>query len=133
MSVYFGFEQPGISLPGTPALVLTVGGVLVKTVRRFFRLRFTTYVITDERLYCDLQLPRDERPEHPALARHARREDVKASRGARWDSGTATWARTDKEERAVDIPAIRDGPGLMREAAGALRRGANVAWLRRGD
>jgi uncharacterized membrane protein YdbT with pleckstrin-like domain len=132
LAAWFGVEDPTSFLRGTPALVLAVGGVLVQTVRRFVKLRFTTFVITDKRIYSISSFLETDARSIPL----ARASGVSVKQGVFgrvlgfWNGRIATYG---EEGRALDIPAIRDGEGLLREASTGLRRGANVAWLRRGD
>lgn len=129
---YFGFEEPGTILRGTPALVLGIGGVLVETARRFVRLRFTTFIVTDQRFYAITSFVETNARSVPL----SRATHVSLSQGifgralGFWHAHVSTYGQG---ERGLDIPAIRDGEGLLREMSAGQRRGANVAWLRQGD
>lgn len=132
VAAYFGVEDPTNILRGAPALLLALAGVLVQTARRFVKLRFTTFVITNERLYSITSFLETDARSIP-LARVsgiALNQGVFGRALGFWNGRIATYG---EEGRALDIPAIRDGEGLLREASAGLRRGANVAWLRRGD
>lgn len=129
---YFGFEEPGTILRGTPALLLGVGGVLVETVRRFVRLRFTTFIVTDQRFYAITSFIETNARSVP-LSRATQvtlRQGLFGRALGFWHAHVSTYGQG---ERGLDIPAIRDGQGLLREMGAGQRRGANVAWLRQGD
>lgn len=132
VSTYFGIEDPASVFRGSAALVVAIGGVLVETVRRFIRLRFTTFVVTDQRFYAITSfLETNARSVPLSRATHvALRQGVMGRVFGFWNAHVSTYG---KGERGLDIPAIRDGEGLLREMGAGLRRGANVAWLTRGD
>lgn len=131
-TAYLGIDEPGVVLRGTPALVVAVLGVLLGTGRRFIQLRFTTFVVTDERFYAITSFLETNARSVPL----ARMSGVSLRQGVfgrvlgLWHARIATYG---EGERALDLPAIRDGEGLLREASAGMRRGANVAWLTRGD
>ena len=129
VSTYFGFEDPGAIVRGSAGLVITVGGILFETGRRFIRLRFTTFVVTDQRFYSITSFLETNVRSVP-LAK-ATRVSVRQGLAGRllgfWNARIATYG---EEARALDIPAIRDGEGLLREVSAGMRRGANVGWLR---
>lgn len=132
VSTFYGFESPGTVFRGTPALILAVGGIMVETARRFIKLRFTTFVVTNERFYSITSfLETDARSIPLSRATHVSVRQGLAGRALGfWNARVSGYGR---RERGVDIPAIRDGEGLLRELGRGMRRGANVAWLRRGD
>lgn len=132
ITAYFGIEEPAAILRGTPALVLGVAGVLAETARRFVRLKFTTFVVTDQRFYAITTfLETNARSIPLSRATHvAVRQGLAGRALGFWNARISTYG---PGERALEIPAIRDGEGLLREASAGLRRGANVAWLTRGD
>lgn len=132
VSAWLGIEEPGALLRGTPAFVIAVGGVLVETTRRFVKLRFTTFVVTDQRFYAITTfLETDARSLPLSRATHVSvRQGLAGRLLGFWSACVTGYGR---RERGFDIPAIRDGEGLLRELGGGMRRGANVAWLRRGD
>lgn len=132
IGAYYRVEDPTSLLRGTPALVLAIGGVLAETIRRFIRLRFTTFVLTNERFYAITSFLETNARSVP-LSRATSvtiRQSVAGRLFGFWNARIDTYGAG---ERALDIPAIRDGDGLLRQARAGLRRGANVAWLRRGD
>lgn len=129
VSAYLGFEEPGAILAGSAGLVLAVGGVLVESVRRFIRLKFTVFVVTDERFYAITSFLETNVRSVP-LAR-ATRVSLRQGLAGRvlgfWNARIGTYG---EGARGLDIPAIRDGEGLLREVSAGMRRGANVGWLR---
>lgn len=127
---YFGFEEPGAIVTGSAGALLAVGGVLVETARRFVRLRFTTFVVTDQRFYAITSFLETNVRSIPL----ERATAVTIAQGF-WGTLLGLWrARVgtygENNARALDIPAIRDGEGLLREVGAGMRRGANVGWLR---
>ncbi|HVM45265.1 MAG TPA: PH domain-containing protein [Candidatus Thermoplasmatota archaeon] len=126
---WFGFEEPGAIVRGSAGLALAVLGILVEAARRFVRLRFTTFVVTDERFYSITSFLETNVRSVP-LARATRvslRQGLAGRLLGFWNASIATYG---EGARALDIPAIRDGEGLLREMSAGLRRGANVGWLR---
>lgn len=126
---YFGFEDPGSLIRGTAGLIVAVGGVLVETARRFVRLRFTTFVVTDQRFYAITSFLETNVRSIP-LARATAvtlRQGIAGRIFGFWHARVATYG---EGARGLDIPAIRDGEGLLREVSAGMRRGANVGWLR---
>lgn len=125
---YFGIEEPGRILRGSAGLVVAVGGILIETARRFVRLRFTTFIVTDSRFYAITSFLETNVRSVP-LAR-ATRVSVHQGLAGRvlgfWNARIGTYG---EGARGLDIPAIRDGEGLLREVSAGLRRGANVGWL----
>lgn len=132
ISTYYGIEDPGAIFRGSAALVLAVAGVLFGSVRRFIRLRNTIFVVTDERFYAITSFFETNARSVPlSRATHVLlRQGVAGRLLGFWHAHVSTYG---KGERGLDIPAIRDGEGLLREMSAGMRRGANVAWLRRGD
>lgn len=130
-SVLFDLEQPGL-LTGAPALLLAAAGILVEFVRRFVKLRYTGYVVTDDRLYeITSFLTTNARSIPLSKATHvAVRQGLFGRLFGYWSARVSGYK---SEAGAVELPAIRDGEGLLREASAGLRRGANVSWLLRGD
>jgi len=126
---YLGVEDPGAIVRGSAGLVLAIGGILIETGRRFVRLRFTTFVVTDQRFYSITSFLETNVRSIP-LAR-ASAVTVRQGLAGRifgfWNARIATYG---EEGRALDIPAIRDGEGLLREVSAGMGRGANVGWLR---
>ena len=133
VTTYLGVEDPASILRGSAAVVVAVGGVLIETVRRFIRLRFTTFVVTNERFYAITSfLETNARSVPLSHATHvALRQGALARMLGLWNAQVSTYGA--RRERNLDIPAIRDGEGLLRELSAGMRRGANVEWLRRGD
>lgn len=135
-TTYYGIEEPGVLLTGAPAFALAVLGILAEAARRFVRLRFTTFAITDERVY-EVTSFFTTRVRAVPLSRatHVELRQGLFGRALGFWSGEISLYDTgpDAQTRAIRIPAIRDGPGLLQEMSAGLRRGANVAWLRRGD
>lgn len=135
-TTYFRVDQPGLLLTGVPALVVAVLGILAESGRRFLRLRFTSYLVTEERLYVVTSFVSTDVRAVP-LARASRvsvRQGIFGRALGFWSAEVTTYdAGREREQRAVSIPAIRDGPGLLQHVSAGLRRNANVAWLRRGD
>lgn len=129
---YFGVEDPMTVLRGTAGLVLAVAGVLLETARRFIRLRFTTFVVTDQRFYAITSfLETTARSVPLSRATHVSVRQGLAGRVLGfWSAHVSSYGQG---ERGFEVPAIRDGEGLLREMGAGMRRGANVAWLRRGD
>lgn len=131
LSTIYGLQTPSL-LAGAPALVLAIGGIFVETARRFVRLRFTTFVVTDARVYSITSfLETNARSIPLSRATHVSLRQGLAGRVfGFWSARISTYGEGG---RALEIPAIRDGGGLLREMSAGMRRGANVAWLRRGD
>ena len=129
---YLGVEDPASILRGTPGLVVAVGGVLIETARRFVRLRFTTFVVTDQRFYAITSfLETTARSVPLSRATHVSLRQGLAGRVLGfWSAHVSSYGQG---ERGFEVPAIRDGHGLLREVGAGMRRGANVAWLRSGD
>lgn len=126
---YFGIEEPGRILRGSAGLVVAVGGILVETGRRFVRLRFTTFIVTDERFYAITSFLETNVRSVP-LARATRISLHQGLAGRMlgfWNARIGTYG---EGARGLDIPAIRDGEGLLREVGAGMQRGANVGWLR---
>lgn len=126
-----GLEEPG-PLQGTAALVVALAGLLAEAARRFTRLRFTTFVVTDERFYAittflatDVRAVPFSRVSHVALRQ--------GPAGALLGFWSARIGVTGEEKGALRVPAIRDGESLLREVLEGQRRGADAAWLLRGD
>jgi uncharacterized membrane protein YdbT with pleckstrin-like domain len=132
VSTYYGIEDPGAIFRGSAALTLAVIGVLFESVRRFIRLRFTIFVVTDERFYAITSFFETNARSVPlSRATHVSlRQGVAGRILGFWHAHVSTYGTG---ARGLDIPAIRDGEGLLREMSAGMRRGANVAWLRRGD
>lgn len=132
LGAYFQVEAPTSFLRGTPAIVLGVAGVLVETIRRYIRLRFTIFIVTDQRFYSITSFLETNARSFPVSRATAVtvRQGVAGRLFGFWNARIHTYGQG---ERALEIPAIRDGEGLLREARAGIRRGANVAWLRRGD
>lgn len=128
-----GLEDPTSALRGAPALVLAVAGIAIETGRRFVKLRFTTYVVTDQRIYSITSFLETDARSIPL----ARLTAVTVRQGlfgrilGLWQARISTFG--GEGGRGLEVPAIRDGEGLLREASAGLRRGANVSWLRGGD
>lgn len=133
LSRYYGVDEPGLVFRGSAALVVAVGGVLVEATRRFIRLRFTTFVVTDQRFYAITSFFETNARSIPlSRATHvALRQGPFARALGLWNAQISTYGA--RSERRLEIPAIRDGEGLLRELSAGMRRGANVAWLRSGD
>lgn len=135
-TTYYGIEEPGMLLTGAPAFALAVLGILAEAARRFVRLRFTTFAITDERVY-EVTSFFTTRVRAVPLARAAHvtlRQGLFGRALGFWTGEISLYESGGSEQaRAIRIPAIRDGPGLLDEMSAGLRRGANVEWLRRGD
>lgn len=127
----FGIQEPG-PIQGRPALVLAVMGLVAEFVRKLIRLRFTTFVVTDQRLYAITTFFTTNARSVPlARVSHvALRQGPLARLLGLW---TARVGVTGEENRAVALPSISDGDGLLRELAAGQRRGADAAWLLRGD
>lgn len=132
VSEHFGIREPGSLLEGTPALVLALGGLFVETVRRFLRLRYTSFVLTRDRVYVVTTVFTADVRSVP-LSRLSVVDVRQGPFGRALGYWSATLSTYGSEERAVRMPAIRDGPGLLREAGAGLRRGANASWLMHGD
>lgn len=128
----YGLESPSLLFAGAPALVLAIGGILVETARRFIRLRFTTFLVTEERIYAITSFFETNARSIPlSRATHVSvRQGLAGLVFGFWSARISTYGEGG---RALEIPAIRDGDGLLRETSAGMRRGANVAWLRRGD
>lgn len=127
----FGIEEPG-PFRGAPALALAVAGLVAEFVRKFTRLRFTTFVVTDERFYAittflttDVRSVPFSRVSHVSLR--------KGLAGTLLGFWSARIGVTGEEGGALSLPAIRDGERLLREVAEGQRRGSDAAWLLRGD
>jgi uncharacterized membrane protein YdbT with pleckstrin-like domain len=127
-----GIEEPG-PFQGAPALALAVAGLVAEFVRRFTRLRFTTFVVTDERFYAittflttDVRSVPFSRVSHVSL-----RRGLTGSLLGFWSARVGVTG--GQEKGALRVPAIRDGERLLREVAEGQRRGADAAWLLRGD
>lgn len=130
VAAYFGFDEPGALLTGSAGVVVAVGGVLVETARRYVRLRFTTFVVTDQRFYAITSFLETNVRAIP-LARAtavSMRQGLAGKLFGFWHARISTYG--EEQTRALDIPAIRDGQGLLREVSAGMRRGANVGWLR---
>ena len=126
-----GIQEPG-PFQGAPALALAVLGLVAEFARKFTRLRFTTFVVTDERFYAittflatDVRSVPLSRISHVAL-----RQGLAGTLLGFWSARIGV---TAEEGAALSLPAIRDGERLLREVAEGQRRGANAAWLLRGD
>lgn len=126
---YFGIEEPGAIVRGSAGFALAIGGILLESGRRFVRLRFTTFVVTDQRFYTITSFLETNVRSVPL----ARTTAVSLQQGVAgrvlgfWNARIATYG---EGARGLDIPAIRDGEGLLREVSAGMRRGANVGWLR---
>lgn len=132
LSVRFDVREPGALFTGTPALLLAIGGILVEAARKFVRLRYTTFVITRERLYAITTfLTTNARsvPLSRASLVTVRQGPVGRLLGF-WTAHVTTYGEGGQR---MEVPAIRDGEGLLREASLGMRRGANASWLLRGD
>lgn len=132
LTVRFDVREPGAILTGTPAVVLAVGGILVEAARKFVRLRYTTFIITRERIYAITTFLTTNARSVP-LSR-ASLVTVRQGPAGRllgfWHAHVTTYG---DGAQSIAIPAIRDGEGLLRQASAGLRRGANASWLLRGD
>lgn len=129
----YGYQQPSVlSLTGTPALLVALGGVLLESARRFVKLRFTTYVITRERFYAITSFLETNARGVP-LARMTSVALRQGLAGRLFGFWSATLGVYGEGRGVVQVLAIRDGEGLLREASEGQRRGANAAWLLRGD
>lgn len=127
-----GIQEPGTIIRGTPALLLAIAGVLIETGRRYVKLRYTTFIVTDQRFYAITTfLETDTRSIPLSRATHVHvRQGITGRLLGIWSARITGYGR---RERGFDIPAIRDGEGLLRELGAGMRRGANVEWLRSGD
>lgn len=129
-SVVYGFEEPGI-LSGAPAVFVASAGLAIELVRKLIRLRFTTYVVTDERLYAITTFLESDVKSIPL----SRVSHVRVRRGPMgallgfWNARVGIHG----EQGALSVPAIRDGERLLAEVSDGQRRGADAAWLLRGD
>lgn len=128
-SSYFGFEQPGTILRGSAGFALAVIGILVETARRFVRLRFTTFVVTHERFYSITSFLETNVRSVPLgkATRVSLRQGLAGRALGFWSARIGTYG---EGASVLDVPAIRDGEGLLREVGAGMRRGANVGWLR---
>lgn len=137
VATYYGFEDPTAFVSGAPAFVLALLGIVAQAVRRFVQLRFTTFVVTDARFYAITSfLTTNARSVPLSRASHVSLHQGPFARMlGLWTARVSTYRgeREGQEARALLIPAIRDGKGLLREMSLGMRRGANIAWLRRGD
>lgn len=131
LTTYYGFEEPGI-VRGTPALVLAVGGLLVEFARRFVQLRFSSYVITDDRLYVVTSFLTTDARSVP-LSRVSRVVVRQGLLGRVFGVWTAAVTAYGEARTSVQVQAIRDGDGLLRAVQDGTARGANAEWLVRGD
>jgi membrane protein YdbS with pleckstrin-like domain len=132
LSARFNIREPGTILEGTPALVVALGGLVVEAVRRFLRLRYTSFVITRDRVYVITSMFTTNTRSVPISRLSA--VHVRQGPFGRWFGyWSATLASYGSEDKSIAMPAIRDGRGLLQEASAGMRRGANAAWLTRGD
>lgn len=131
-TAYYGVDRPGALFTGLPALVLAVGGLLIELGRQVMRLLFASYVITDERLYVITSFIETDVRTVP-LARVSRvtlRQGPLARMFGLW---TARVAAYGEGRSSVQVQAIRDGDGLLRETSAGMTRSARADWLVRGD
>lgn len=128
----YGFEPPTPFVEGSAALVLALVGLAFETARRFLRLRFTSYVVTTERIYVVTSFLETHVRAVPVarLARAALRQGPVARLFGLW---TARLGTHGDERGAVEIASVRDGAALLAAVATAQRRGADASWLLRGD
>lgn len=131
-TAYYGIERPGALVTGLPAIILAVGGLLIELGRQVMRLLFASYVITDERLYVITSFIETDVRTVP-LARVSRvtlRQGPLARVFGLW---TARVAAYGEARASVQVQAIRDGDGLLRETSAGMTRSARADWLVRGD
>lgn len=131
-SYAWGFDQPGLILTGIPALVLALGGLLIRGGQRFVRLRSTSYVVTRDRLYVITSRLTSDVKTVP-LARVTRVSLQQGPLGRALGYWSAEVRAFGSEASHVVVPAIRDGQGLLDELGSGMDRSANANWLLRGD
>jgi len=131
-SLRAGLDTPSV-VTGSAAAVLAGFGIITEAGRKFVRLRYTSFVITDAHIYAITTfLSTNVRAVPLAKAtRVALRQGPIGRVLGLWTARIASYGTSD--ERTIELPAIRDGEGLLREASIGMRRGANLKWLRRGD
>lgn len=130
LSVWLRVEEPGL-LTGAPALVVAVLGLLLETGRRFARLRFTTFVVTDERFYAITSFFETDVKSVPLgrVSHVSMRRGVSGALLGFWTARVGVHGA----EGALAVPAMRDADALLRELSEGQRRAADAAWLLRGD
>jgi uncharacterized membrane protein YdbT with pleckstrin-like domain len=126
-----GLEEPG-PFQGAPALLLAVAGLVAEFARRFTQLRFTTFVVTGERFYAITTFLTTDVRSVPfsRVSQVSLRQGLAGRLLGFWSARIGV---TGEEKGALRVPAIRDGERLLREVLEGQRRGADAAWLLRGD
>lgn len=132
VSIRMGIEDPAAFVTGAPAIILALGGLAIELARRIVRLVFASYVITRDRLYVITSFLTTDVRSVP-LSRVSRvvvRQGVLARVFGLWTAHVTAYGEA---KTSVQVLAIRDGVGLLREAQAGTARGANADWLVRGD
>lgn len=123
-----GGAVPVYTLPG----VIALAGLASTFARRVIALRFTGYVITEDRFYAVTSFF-TTRVQSVPLARLSRVSLVQGAIHGLFGLWTARVTAYGDAGVTLVIPAMRDGAGLLAHASDGLRRGANAAWLLKGD
>jgi len=126
----FGAEPEAFGLATFAMLI--VFGFLPAVGKRVLALVFSRYVVTEERVYAITSFVSVNVQSVP-LSRLSR---VTVSQGPilNWfDLWTATISAYGEAGTTIVIPAFRDGGRLLAETSDGIERGANVAWIVKGD
>ncbi len=125
-------DAPGVSFVASGSFLFAFGGLAIEFVRRFVTLRYTMFVITKERFYSVTSFFTTTVKSVPL----SRVTLVTLHQGfiiglfGLWSAQIVAYGEAGAR---LDIPAIRDGERLLAEAGSGLGRGANAAWILRGD
>lgn len=125
-------DSPAASILASTTFLLAFAGLAAGVVRRFVHLRFTVFVITRERFYSVTSFFTTTVRSVPL----SRVTLVTLHQGfipRLFDLWSARVTAYGEAGATLDIPAIRDGEGLLEQASAGLDRGANAAWILRGD
>lgn len=131
--VVLGFEEsPLASLAASSGFFFAFAGLAAEFVRRFVRLRFTVFVITRERFYSVTSFFTTTVQSVPLsrVTLVTLHQGVVPGLFGLWTARVSAYGEAGTN---LVIPAIRDGERLLAEASAGLGRGANAAWLLRGD
>lgn len=125
-------ESPFASVLASTGFLFAFGGLLAEFVRRFVRLRFTVFVITKERFYSVTRFFTTTVRSVPLsrVTLVTLHQGFVARLFGLWSARVSAYGEAGA---TLDIPAIKDGERLLAEASAGLGRGANAAWLLRGD
>ncbi len=136
--VVFGVTYPAFG-PARDVIAAIIPGFLlagialgVPVVRDFVRLRFTVYLVTDQR-FVSVNSFLTTTVESLPLSRISVvsfRQGILTRFFGLWTARVSSYGRAGK---ILEIPAIPDGERLLSEVGAGLGRGANASWLLRGD